>query len=121
MRAGRKAPYPRIPTRSLHARAAAAPGDNFRLPEVGRRSATPDVAAQFRRPPPAARRRDRRRADGDARGAEGAASMIGAGRWLMANHFSSARDPATLASGHVTDALGVFGPRAVAHRRIAAP
>ena len=62
-----------------HARGAVAPGDSFRDDRSPRlQVATPrfaqPVPERSRRPPPAVRRRDRRRADGDARRGEGAAS-----------------------------------------------
>ena len=76
------------PTRSLrlHLRGGVAPGDIFRA-RVGCR------ASRRLCPPAVVRRRDRRRADGDARWAEGV-SMVGAGR--------AASDPAASAGGHFT-------------------
>jgi hypothetical protein len=59
-----------MPLRSLHARGAAAPDDDCRMAAVCG-LAVPKHAS--RRPPPVVRRRDRRRADGDAGRAEGAA------------------------------------------------
>jgi hypothetical protein len=62
-------------TRSLHARGAGAPGDSFRGAGLGGNNAHPAPAVGAPSPPPVAHRRDGRRADGDARGTGGAASM----------------------------------------------
>src|ERR1035438_1768518 len=65
----------------LHARAQVRRAITSKSAGLGgvTRFAPPDAGGRFRRPPPAVRRRARRRADGDARRAEGTASMICAG------------------------------------------
>ena len=68
-----------MPTRSLNARGGGARGITTGWPKSvgsGGHNALRESRCRrpFRRPPPAVRRRDRRRADGDARRAEGASS-----------------------------------------------
>jgi hypothetical protein len=60
------------------------------------------LACRFPPPPPVVRRRDRRRADGDARGAEGAA-WSARGRTVESARSLRAREPGTSARGHFTE------------------
>jgi hypothetical protein len=87
--------FTEMPTRSLHGHGAGAPDDNFQMPGLG-------GITRFAPPGAAARRRDRRRAEGDARGAEGTASVICAGQW-RSPILRARRHPAASPRAHFTE------------------